>query len=126
MRGETAMNAIGTPEQEALAAVAAFDRAFGTADVDAIMATMTADCVFEDTRPPDGRRHVGAAAVRSAWTALFADSARAAFTTEGSFASGHRVVQLWRYDFDGGHVRGVDVFTVRDGLVAEKLSYVKG
>jgi hypothetical protein len=28
--------------------------------------------------------------------------------------------------FDGGHVRGVDVFAVRDGLVAEKLSYVKG
>lgn len=115
-----------TAEEEALAAVAAFDRAFGTGDVDAIMATMTADCVFEDTGPPDGHRHEGAAAVRAAWTALFADSARAAFTTEESFASGHRVVQLWRYDFDGGHVRGIDVFTVRDGLVAEKLSYVKG
>ncbi len=25
-----------------------------------------------------------------------------------------------------GHVRGVDVFRVRDGKVAEKLSYVKG
>ena len=25
-----------------------------------------------------------------------------------------------------GHVRGVDLFTVRDGRVAEKLSYVKG
>ena len=61
-------------EHEALAAVAAFGRAFGTKDVDAIMATMTADCVFEDTGPPDGHRHVGAAAVRSAWTALFASS----------------------------------------------------
>jgi hypothetical protein len=36
------------------------------------------------------------------------------------------VVQCWRYDWDGGHVRGIDVFTVRDGLVAEKLAYVKG
>jgi hypothetical protein len=26
----------------------------------------------------------------------------------------------------GGHVRGVDVFRVRGGKVAEKLSYVKG
>lgn len=26
----------------------------------------------------------------------------------------------------GGHVRGVDLFAVRDGRVAEKLSYVKG
>jgi hypothetical protein len=25
-----------------------------------------------------------------------------------------------------GHVRGVDLFRVRDGKVAEKLSYVKG
>jgi hypothetical protein len=109
-----------------VAAVAAFDRAFGARDVDAIMATMTADCVFEDTGPPDGRRHVGTAAVRSAWTALFASSPEATFTVEESLVSGNRVVQLWRYDFDGGHVRGIDVFTVRDGLVAEKLSYVKG
>jgi hypothetical protein len=25
-----------------------------------------------------------------------------------------------------GHVRGVDIFRVRDGKLAEKLSYVKG
>ena len=25
-----------------------------------------------------------------------------------------------------GHIRGVDVFRVRDGLILEKLSYVKG
>jgi ketosteroid isomerase-like protein len=110
----------------ALAAVEAFGRAFDTRDVDAVMATMTADCVFVDTGPPDGHRHVGAAAVRSAWAALFAASPEAVFTVEESLACGDRVVQLWRYDFAGGHVRGIDVFTVRDGLVAEKQSYVKG
>jgi ketosteroid isomerase-like protein len=115
-----------TEEREAVVAVAAFGRAFAAKDIDAIMARMTADCVFEDTGPPDGHRHVGAAAVRSAWTALFANSSEAAFTVEESFVSGHRVVQLWRYDFAGGHVRGVDILTVRNGLVAEKLSYVKG
>jgi len=35
-------------------------------------------------------------------------------------------VQRWRYDWDGGHVRGVDLFMVRDGRIAEKRSYVKG
>jgi ketosteroid isomerase-like protein len=110
----------------ALAAVTAFNKAFGSRDVDAIMAAMTADCVFEDTGPPDGHRHVGAAAVRSAWTALFASSPDATFTVEETLESGDRVVQLWRYEFDGGHVRGIDVITVHDGLVAEKLSYVKG
>ncbi len=36
------------------------------------------------------------------------------------------MVARWRYDYGDGHVRGVDLFTVRDGRVAEKLSYVKG
>jgi hypothetical protein len=43
-----------------------------------------------------------------------------------SFTVGSRVVVRWRYDWSGGHVRGVDVFTVADGKVAEKLAYVKG
>jgi hypothetical protein len=35
-------------------------------------------------------------------------------------------VQRWRYTWEGGHVRGVDLFSVRDGRIAEKRSYVKG
>ncbi|MEZ4660598.1 MAG: nuclear transport factor 2 family protein [Caldilineaceae bacterium] len=42
-----------------------------------------------------------------------------------------RAVLRWRYSWRAaedaaGHVRGVDIFRVRDGKVAEKLSYVKG
>lgn len=110
----------------ALAAVTRFQTAFDAQDVDAVMAAMTDDCVFEDTAPPDGTRHVGAAAVRAAWTALFATSPPAAFRTEDIAVAGDRVVARWRYDWDGGHVRGIDLFTVRDGRVAEKCAYVKG
>ena len=109
-----------------LDAVLRFDAAFGAKDVDAVLAAMTPDCVFEDTSPPDGRRHVGATAVRAAWEALFAASPDGVFTTEEVVVAGDRVVVRWCYDFGDGHVRGVDLFTVRDGLVAEKLSYVKG
>ena len=42
------------------------------------------------------------------------------------FDAGDRVVQLWRYSWGHGHVRGIDVFRVANGLVAEKLSYVEG
>jgi ketosteroid isomerase-like protein len=108
------------------AAVERFAAAFDAKDVDAIMAAMTPDCVFEDTAPPDGTRHVGTDAVRAAWGALFAASPDGAFTTEEVIDAGERVVTRWRYSWGGGHVRGVDVFTVRDGRVAEKLSYVKG
>lgn len=43
-----------------------FAAAFGEGDVEAIMALMTEDCVFESTGPaPDGECHEGAAAVRN-------------------------------------------------------------
>ena len=107
-------------------AVERFAEAFDAKDVDAIMAAMTPDCVFEDTAPPDGGRHVGTEAVRAAWERLFAAQPAGVFTTEDVIDGEERVVTRWRYNFDGGHVRGVDVFRVRDGLVAEKFSYVKG
>lgn len=109
-----------------------FNDAFGRHDVDAVMAAMTDDCLFENTYPPpDGERYVGQAAVRAFWEQFFADSPHAAFTTEDMFASKDRAVVCWRYtwvDQDGkrGHVRGVDLFRIREGKVAEKLSYVKG
>ena len=38
-----------------------------------------------------------------------------------------RAVQRWIYRWsDQGHVRGVDIFRIEDGRIAEKLSYVKG
>lgn len=109
----------------ALQAVLRFNAAFDARDVDAVLAAMTEDCVFEDTAPPDGVRHVGREAVRAAWEKLFA-AGPGTFTNEEIFAVDDRVVARWRYDWGDGHVRGVDVFTVRDGLVAEKLAYVKG
>ncbi len=108
------------------ALLARFQQAFDAQDIDAIMATMTDDCVFEDTSPPDGRRHEGQDAVRAAWKALFAASPEGTFATEEIIDAGDRLVVLWRYAWDGGHVRGVDILGVRDGLVAEKLAYVKG
>lgn len=103
-----------------------FNAAWNDHDLDAALALCTDDCVFESTGPaPDGERHVGFDAVRAAWKPLF-DDARARFETEDAFAAGDRYVQRWRYDWGEGHVRGVDVFTLRDGKVAEKLSYVKG
>jgi ketosteroid isomerase-like protein len=111
---------------EALAAVERFGDAFDAKDVDAIMANMTVDCVFESTSPPDGDRHRGADAVRAAWHRFFESAGDHRFTTESRIAAGDQVIVTWRYDWAGGHVRGVDLFRVRGGLVAEKAAYVKG
>ena len=102
-----------------------FNAAWGAHDLAAALALISEDCVFESTSPPDGQRYVGPAAISVAWQPIFADTA-SSFTVEDSFAAGAHVVQRWRYDWDGGHVRGIDLFTVRNGLVAEKIAYVKG
>ena len=115
-----------------LAAVERFNAAFDRRDVAAVMGAMTDDCVFENTSPaPDGERCEGQAAVRAFWERFFAASPGATFEAEEVFAAGDRCVVRWLYRWGGdgqapGHVRGVDVFRVRDGKVAEKLSYVKG
>lgn len=113
------------------AAVARFNAAFDRHDVDAVMAVMTDDCLFETTSPPDGERHMGQAAVRACWEAFFSASPDAAFEAEETVVADDRAVMRWRYRWtapDGtvGHVRGVDLFRVRDGKIAEKRSYVKG
>ncbi|HEX7050750.1 MAG TPA: nuclear transport factor 2 family protein [Longimicrobiales bacterium] len=116
---------------DTLAVVQRFNEAFNRHDVDAVMEAMTPDCVFENTRPaPDGERFEGAEAVRAYWTSFFRRSPHARFEVEEMFACGDRCVVRWTYTWirEGkpGHVRGVDIFRVRDGRVAEKLSYVKG
>ena len=115
----------------ARAVIERFNEAVNRHDVDVIMSRMTADCVFENTRPaPDGTRITGQTAVRAFWEEFFRRSPQARFETEDVIATGDRCVVQWVYhwirDGDAGHVRGVDVFRVRDGKVAEKLSYVKG
>jgi ketosteroid isomerase-like protein len=117
--------------QNTRAVVERFNEAFNRHDVEGIMQCMTGDCVFENTRPvPDGTRLVGQAAVRRFWEEFFARSPQARFDTEDLFAAGDRCVVRWTYHWvregKAGHVRGVDLFRVRNGQVAEKLSYVKG
>jgi ketosteroid isomerase-like protein len=118
--------------QATFAAVARFNDALNRHDMDAVMAAMTDDCVFENTYPPpDGQRYEGQAAVRAFWEEMLRSSPSAHFAAEEIFAVGDRCVVRWRYTYAGAdgqveHIRGVDVLRVRDGRVAEKLAYVKG
>jgi uncharacterized protein (TIGR03086 family) len=109
--------------------LALFNAAFGAGDVDAALALVTDDIVFESmSPPPDGQRIEGRDAVRAAWAQVLR-SPGTGFTEEESFVSGDRAVVRWRHDTGGPgseHVRGVDVLRFQDGLVCERLSYVKG
>lgn len=122
-----------TQDQNAatLAAVERFNTAFNNHDVDLVMEAMTQDCIFENTTPvPDGKRIEGAAEVRLFWDNFFKTNPDAHFEAEEIFAHNDRCVVRWVYRKTKNglpwHLRGVDVFKIRDGKVAEKLSYVKG
>jgi len=120
-----------TPEQTTRATIEAFNDAFNRHDADRLAALLTDDTVFEDTAPaPDGRRIEGKAAVVEFWRAWFARNADASFEAEDVIVSGNRATVLWVYrkmrNGQPWHIRGVDVFTVRDSKVAAKLAYVKG
>jgi uncharacterized protein (TIGR02246 family) len=109
-----------------------FNEALNAGDVDGMMQLMTEDCVFENTVPaPDGARYAGQEAVRAFWQLFFRGSRSPHIDIEEVFAMGERCVMRWVYSWldssgDRRHVRGVDVYRISDGLIAEKLSYVKG
>lgn len=118
-------SSLDTPDV-ARAVVDAFGAAWATHDLDLAISFLTQDCVFDATGPaPDGVRHIGPAAIREAWAQIFADQS-SRFEIEETITAGDRVIQRWRYLWDGGHVRGVDVYAVSGDRIAEKLSYVKG
>jgi ketosteroid isomerase-like protein len=123
---------MNTPSTTTMTAVQRFNEAFNRQDIEAVMAAMTEDCIFENTHPPpDGTRYTGSQAVRVAFEQFFQSSPRAEFKTEELFAAGERCIVRWIYYWTNengqqGYIRGVDIFRVRNDKIAEKLSYVKG
>jgi len=120
-----------SPEQATRTAVANFNEAFNRHEAEGLPAFLTEDTVFEDTSPaPDGRRIQGKAAVVQFWRQWFVRNADARLEAEDVIVSANRATVLWVYrktrDGQPWHLRGVDVFTVRDGKIVAKLAYAKG
>jgi ketosteroid isomerase-like protein len=130
--GEVPMNQNPhSQEQATRTTIDGFNDAFNRHDADRLASLLTEDTVFEDTSPaPDGRRVQGKAAVVEFWRTWFSRNPDARFESEEVIVSGNRATVLWVYHKmrigQPWHLRGVDVFTVRDGKVAAKLAYVKG
>ena len=112
----------------ALRTVLEFNEAFNRHDVAGMMKLMSDDCLFENTDPaPNGTVYSGKETVAQFWQDFFRESPQAHIEIEEAFGLGNnRCVMRWKYTWVDGHVRGVDIFKVRDGLISEKLSYVKG
>jgi len=118
--------------ESAMRIVLAFNDAFNQHNVARMMELMSEDCIFENTNPPpDGTRYRGKESITVFWEDFFRKSPRARIEIEDIFGLGERCIMCWNYswvDLNGvkGHLRGVDIYRVRDGFISEKLSYVKG
>lgn len=118
--------------ESAIRLVLAFNEAFNQHDVPSMMQLMSDDCIFENTTPaPDGTVYSGKEAVAQYWQGFFRSSPQAHIEIEEIFSMGLRCVMRWKYEWvdaagKKGHVRGVDIFRVKEELICEKLSYVKG
>jgi predicted SnoaL-like aldol condensation-catalyzing enzyme len=118
--------------ESAMRIVLEYKEAFNRHDVAGMMQLMSDDCVLENTAPvPDGAVYSGKEAVTNFWQDFFGESPHAHIEVEEIFGLGERCVMRWKYNWEDmggekGHVRGVDIFRVREGFIREKLSYVKG
>ncbi len=121
-----------SPELQAL--FRRFGKAFNTGDVEAVAACVTPDFRWIMARGPEaphGRIVEGREALRTALAERERELSGVRFSEAQVFAAGEFVVGTFRMTAtrraDGAAVdlRGCDIYTLRDGLIASKDSYWK-
>lgn len=109
-----------------------FNEAFNRHDVAGMAQLLSDGCVFENADPPpEGKLYLGKELVAEFWQDFFHKSPEAHMKIEELFGYGERCIMRWKcswVDIDGKsqHLRGADIFRIRDGVIREQLSYVKG
>jgi ketosteroid isomerase-like protein len=109
-----------------------FCDAFNRHDLDALMAHMTEDCIFDASAGPEqhGQRYTGRYAVRDGFADVFTNYPDSQWEEGQHWVSGDRGVSEWvfrgtRLDGTRVEVNGCDLFTFRDGKIAVKNSFRK-
>ena len=112
--------------------LAAFAAAWNRHDADALMEFMTDDCVFDASAGPevDGTHYAGRDAVRAGYVDVWTNFPDAHWGNDRHAVFGDRGLSEWVFTgtrLDGARfeVRGCDLFTFRDGLIAVKDSFRK-
>jgi ketosteroid isomerase-like protein len=105
-----------------------FNQAFLRHDPSALTELISPDCVVERSQPTAAGTHlVGGAACLASWQAIAANTA-GVFTLEDVVVMGERGLIFWEYRTGPGPAdvsRGINVMTVRNGLIVEGRGYVK-
>jgi ketosteroid isomerase-like protein len=109
-----------------------FADAFNAHDIKAIMSHMTHDCVFEASTGPDsdGEKFTGQEKVKKAFEEVFSTYPDGHWGSARHFIAGDRGFSEWIFtgtksDGTKVEVAGCDLFTFRDGKIANKNSFRK-
>lgn len=111
-----------------------FGKAFNACDIDGILACVTPDFCWIMARGPEaphGRTVTGRDALRAAILEREQELTGIRFSDAQVFAAGDKVIGTFRMtatrraDNAAIDLRGCDIYTVRDGLIATKDSYWK-
>ena len=110
----------------------AFADAWNRHDLDGLLALCTEDCVFETASGllSCGARHIGKDALSAAFPTAWRIWPDARWEGSTHVVAGDRAFSEWTFrgtDAQGRtiEVRGVDLFEIRDGLIARKDTYRK-
>lgn len=119
-------------DTDKLALLDAFAQAWNRHDTDALVSMMTADGVFETAAGAEafGTRHTGHEALRKAFDAVFSAFPDARWEDASHRVAGDRAFSEWTFRGTSAQgerveVRGVDLFELRDGLIARKDTFRK-
>lgn len=118
-------------DQEKLDLLEDFTAAWGRADLDGLLALMTADCVYAASIGPEpGKTYRGRAEVRQGLAEIIEFESGGEQRSGKKWISGDYVFSEWSYDDiaeDGTvtDIRGIDIFHFVDGKLALKDAYRK-
>ena len=106
-----------------------FNQAFLRHEPSLLVELIAPDCVVERSQPTAESTHlVGAAACLASWQSIAANR-NGVFTLEDVVVMGERGLIFWEYRTGpnpGDVSRGLNVMTVREGLIVEGRGYLKG
>jgi len=109
-----------------------FVNGWNSHDVDAAMAFMADDCVFESAAGPDacGTRHTGRSSVRDAFARIFERVPDVQFRERRHLVAGDRGVSEWTFTGTSAtgapiEVDGCDLFVFERGKIRTKSTFLK-
>jgi ketosteroid isomerase-like protein len=117
--------------ETAIRTVIDFNKAFNHHDVPALLALVSEDCFFVNPDPfTEAASYSGRETLFRFWDHFFAVHPRAQMDIEELFGFSIHCVMRWRFDYVDSagasrQLQGVDLFRIKNGLICEKLTYLK-